>query len=202
MSLSSHVFPAWMRRAVLPVGFAVVVTAGSSLLMHEVMSTASEAPAPVAQLIPPPPAIEVEPAHRGGHSAPSYVRAIEPDAVYVAPHVEKTSLNQRSGAKSVELPAGVQRFDDCGSACDTRDPLIVHTTYAPAPATPNASAAPAPQPAEQKADNSLFSLPKWDDGVALIDRAKDATVSATHSAVDTARQAVNSVTDFAAGLVR
>lgn len=194
MSLSYKGFPGWMSRAALPFGFAIAVTAGSALLMHGAVSVTEMAPESVAQVVLPPPAAMPAPAAHGGHPAPNYVRAIESDAVYTPQKIEKVVSNHRD-ASLAALPAGVERFDQCSGTCETRDPMIVHTAYDAPPAAD-------PAPARSQEDNTLFSLPKWADGAALVDRATQATASAATSVVDTAKQAVTGVTDFAAGLVR
>lgn len=195
MPLFSNRLPGWARRAALPFGFALAVTGGSAMLMRGAISVSeTKAPEPLAQLVLPPPSAALQSAEHGGHPAPTYVRAIESDAVFVAQKAKKPLENHKVAEVSPTLPAGVERFDKCSGDCDTRDPLIVPVTYSiVTPPTPLAA---------QKEDNALFSLPKFEDGAALIDRAKEATASATTSVVDAARQAVTSVGDFAAGLVR
>lgn len=205
MSLSFFGFKSWVRRAALPFGFALAVTAGSTVLMRTAISNVdTPAAQPVARVILPPPA-EPAPAAHGGHPAPIYVRAIESGTVYTPPAAEKTASNHKVDDSSRQtglaaLPQGVERFDRCTEACDSRDPLIERTNY-----TEAAAAAPTYQvvdtPAPQES-NSLFSLPKWDDGVEMIDRARAAVVSAGSEAVGTMKKAVEGASDFATGLVR
>ncbi|MBS7545251.1 hypothetical protein [Ancylobacter oerskovii] len=172
--------------------------------MRAAISTSEEpASQPVARVILPPPA-ESAPAAHGGHPAPTYVRAIESDAVYAPPKSEKTvSTHKVEGAVPsaavAALPQGVERFDRCSGECDSRDPLIERASYpqgAPAPAY-EVVGTPAPQE-----DNALFSLPKWEDGVEMVDRAKAAVVSAGTEAAGTLKKAVDGASDFATGLVR
>ncbi|MDR6952135.1 hypothetical protein J2X65_001486 [Ancylobacter sp. 3268] len=205
MSLSFFGFKSWMRRAALPFGFALAVTAGSTVLMRTAISTA-ETPAdqPMARVILPPPA-EPAPAAHGGHPAPTYVRAIESGAVYAPPAAEKAASNHKVDDNSRQaglatLPQGVERFDRCIEACDSRDPLIERTNY-----TEAAAEAPTYQVVDtpaSKEGNSLFSLPKWEDGVEMVDRARAAVVSAGTEAAGTVKKAVEGASDFATGLVR
>lgn len=202
MSLSFKGFPAWMRRAALPFGFALAVTAGSAAIMHKAVSTAEAPAAPaVAQILPPPPAATPQAKARGGHPAPTYVRAIDPDAVYTPPKVAKTVENHEvaESARKVSaatLPEGVERFDRCAEDCDSRDPLIERASLAASP-TYEVVGTPAAQEG-----NPLFSLPNLANGVGLVDRAREAVVSAGAGAADGMKKALESASEFAAGLVR
>lgn len=190
-----------MRRAALPIGFAIVVTTGSAVLMRQMVSVATEVPAPVAAAedVLPPPAVSHDAAHSAGHPAPTYVRAIESDAVY-APRVEKAVLTHKVEEKTAEvsLPKGVERFDQCTGNCDSRDPMIARANDARMPIAPPPVAAVAPS----EEGKSLFSLPEWADGGKMIDHAKDAVVSASNEAVGTVKQAVSTATTFATDLIR
>ncbi|MCB4770977.1 hypothetical protein LGR54_20415 [Ancylobacter sp. Lp-2] len=208
MSLFFFRSQGWMRRAALPFGFALAVTAGSTVLMRAAIFTGdAPAPQPVAQVVLPPPA-EAAPDTHGGHPAPTYVRAIESDAVYTPPKIEKAVVNHKVDEAArkptvAALPQGVERFDRCTDDCDSRDPLIERSNYTEA--TTATAAAPTYQVVdapESQESNALFSLPKWEDGVEMIDKAKAAVVSAGSEAAGTLKKAVDGASDFATGLVR
>lgn len=193
-------FQRWLPgRVLLPLGFAAALAGGVYLVsaghgdaprgaalsgtvppdvVRVISSTSVNAPAAPANAAP---AKEAAP-------APGYVRAIAPDAVYRPTHgqggatAHEGALSRVAGQEAHEnmtMPAGVERFDDCGTGCDTRDPLVVHSSY-PAGTEPTAEPA-APATAEEE---TLLDLPG-----EMFDRA----VEGTSAAYDTLKDAVGGV---------
>jgi len=88
------------------------------------------------------------------------------------------------------MPAGVERFDNCHTVCETRDPMIV------APAAPRGASISVPsQPVAEAApsESGLFSgLPALPSAQQLIGQ----TLDGTEAAIDRVKEAVGGALDF------
>lgn len=199
-------FQAWLPgRILLPVGFAGLVAVSIYLVGDGRGYQRGMAEQIAQQTVTPGPKTHVEPAPEINETAerpavekadrlpvPVLVRAIEPDAVYRpsarAAHGGAGAASSRALAIQANggLPEGVERFDRCGGSCDTRDPMIVRTSYpatgnnlgtGPTPvATSNPSAA-APTKAE-----GFFGLPPLPGPGEIVDSTVKGT-SAAYEAV-------------------
>lgn len=171
---------------------------------------------------------------------PTMVRAIEPGAVYRPPQktakagaVREVAARTTVAAAPAEaplssdiavasLPAGVERFDQCGGRCDSRDPMVTRASYpvvvgaqqlppnpaatpaaAPAPAArqpldlvaaPGPDLPPAPIVArpEEAKEEGFLGLPPIPTATEIVDR----TVEGTSRAYDGMKQAVSGALDL------
>ncbi|MCS0497623.1 hypothetical protein NVS89_21255 [Ancylobacter sp. MQZ15Z-1] len=202
-------FQGWLPgRVMLPVGFAAILALG----VYAVGTGRHGAEGETAQAAPPSDVVRVISAAsddtpapaRAGHQkddapAPSLVMAIDPGAVYRprAEHAAGAARTATHAGEDMTIPAGVERFDTCGPGCDSRDPLVLHSSYpvrvAPAQVAPaefaTTQAAPqAARPAEAD-DDGLFDLPSLPAPGEVYDRA----VEGTSAVYDTLKQAVGGV---------
>ncbi|MBB3772373.1 hypothetical protein FHS55_002985 [Angulomicrobium tetraedrale] len=149
---------------------------------------------------------------------PGLLRAIDPTAVYHGGAEHKSSVavvtstavpKHAAPHVATAMPAGVERFDRCEGACDTRDPMIIRASYqvgmtsadadsvvAPAgahavlAATP-AAVTPAPAaPVVEAESGGFFGLPS---AGAIVDRTVEGTASAYGAVKNGAAAAVDSV---------
>ena len=163
-------------RLMLPVGFALAIAAGTYVVAEHsgyARGKAEEAGARQAQesvktlarLVAVPLDMTEEPTDKGDQlPIPTMVRAIEPGAVY-KPHkpAKPTAARTATAAPALpssditvaDLPAGVERFDQCGARCDSRDPMVTH---APAPVTVGTTPRPAGMPAPAAAPGQPLDL--------------------------------------------
>ena len=87
---------------------------------------------PIARLIAVPLEVTTDPTVREADEiAPTMIRTIDPDALYRPSAQAET--DQRMGsfhgdAADFVIPTGVERFDSCGPACETGDPLVSRTS--------------------------------------------------------------------------
>ncbi|QIB33356.1 hypothetical protein [Ancylobacter pratisalsi] len=194
-------FHGWLPgRVLLPLGFAAMLAVGTYLVGTSPSDPSANtalnraAPPDVVRVISSSSATgdaATTAAATAPLSAPTYVRAIAPDAVYrpTRAHGTAEGARQASGSRlagqeareDVSMPSGVERFDDCGAACDTRDPLVVHSSY-PAGMGPSQAQ---PQPAKAE-DDQWLDLPAPGE---MFDRA----VEGTEAAYDTLKDAVGGV---------
>ncbi|WP_371347554.1 hypothetical protein [Ancylobacter sp. IITR112] len=229
-------------RMMLPVGFALAVAAGTYVVAEssgyargkaEEAGTrqAQESVKTLARLVAVPLDMSEEPTDKADQlDIPTMIRAIEPGAVYKPPVKTARPAAARPAAPAAgepplssditvaALPAGVERFDQCGARCDSRDPMVSRSPApaaastqpaAPAattPATPGAvgrpldlaAAAPgvvppAPvvaRPAEPK--EGFLGLPPLPTASELVDR----TVEGTSRAYDGMKQAMTGALDL------
>ncbi|WP_428031183.1 hypothetical protein [Ancylobacter sp.] len=154
---SRSTFQSWLPgRIMLPVGFALAIAAGTYVIAEGngyARGKADEAGARQAQesvktlarLVALPPDLAEEPTEKSDRlDIPTMIRAIEPNAVYkpthktakapsAAPRLASVSATAEAPLSSditaASLPAGVERFDQCGARCDSRDPMVTHTSY-------------------------------------------------------------------------
>lgn len=144
--------------------------------MPIVLRTADDAaPAPVEAVKPatPIPAEVPKPPRRGT----------------VATAAEKAAAERSATARPVVvMPAGVERFDDCRTICDTRDPMVVASQPAPRGAPVLMPA----QPAAQAESETLFGLPPLPSAEQLLNGAVDGT----GAAIDRMKQAVEGAMDL------
>lgn len=135
---------------------------------------------------------------------PVLIRAIEPEAVYKPPQAGAGTAKPAKTAAAMALPAGVERFDQCGAGCDTRDPMIVRTSYpvgAAATAPTDPQRAPEPQPQEA----GLLGLPPLPAPGDILDRTVKGTTAAYDAVKDGAVSTYDTVKDAlgsAIGLTR
>ncbi|WP_421699665.1 hypothetical protein [Ancylobacter sp.] len=231
-------------RLMLPVGFALAVAAGTYVVAEGSgyargkaeqagAQQAQESVKTLARLVAVPLDMSEEPTEKGDQlDIPTMIRAIEPGAVYKPP--QKTAKPAATSAATrtthagaaplssditvADLPAGVERFDQCGARCDSRDPMV-RNAPAPAPvagsaapAAPAPSAAPAsvgrpldlaaaepgvlpPAPVvarESEKKEGFLGLPPIPTATEIVDR----TVEGTSRAYDGMKQAVNGALDL------
>lgn len=174
------------NRIALPIGFAVLLVAGSYMVNGTGTPDVSETAQPekIARLVTPAQDVEFNTVPKGATAPlPELVRAIEPAAVYKPAVAEKKKPQEIAVKRAVALPPGVERFDQCQGNCDTRDPMIVTASY---PVVMN-------QPAPRvEAESSLFGLPALPSPGEIVDR----TVAGTRAAYGVVRQAVSSTIDL------
>ncbi|PZQ83902.1 MAG: hypothetical protein DI549_06325 [Ancylobacter novellus] len=210
MATSHAAFQGWLPgRVLLPVGFAALVGIGAYVVAdghgYE-RGLAEHMPVTeVARIAEEPSEVllnEAEAQWKADREGiPGLLRAIDPTAVYQpsAPQkpvvaIVKSPVAKPGHARHVDqtasaLPAGVERFDRCEGACDTRDPMIVQASYT---ITEPAQPAPKSQPSAPAvaAASESFSLPSAGD---IVDRTVEGTQSAYGAVRDGAAAAVNSV---------
>jgi len=207
-------------RLLLPVGFAVVVATGAYVVADgtgyergkAAQASAQESVRNLARLVAQPIELDEEPTLKGDRQdLPTMIRAIEPSAVYRAPQAARAasgSVKPKPAAEAsaaiehAALPAGVERFDRCEGACETRDPKIVQTAYPVLMESPEATAARVaagpnapPAPVIARADEptaGLLGLPPLPSAGEIVDR----TVQGTTQAYDSMKQAVSGAIDF------
>lgn len=239
MMHSRSTFQSWLPgRIMLPVGFALAIAAGTYVIAESngyARGKAEEAGAQQAQesvktlarLVAQPVDLAEEPTDKADQlDIPTMIRAIEPGAVYkppqkvaakpAAPRVTTGEAPLSSDITVASLPAGVERFDQCGPRCDSRDPRV-RGASAPAAAQPaNATATPAAAPASvgrpldlaaaepgvlppapviarvEEPKEGFFGLPPIPTASEIVDR----TVEGTNRAYDGMKQAVNGALDL------
>lgn len=233
MTRSRSTFQSWLPgRIMLPVGFALAIAAGTYVVAEDhgymrgkvdgasAQARAEESVKTLARLVAQPVDLDEEPTEKGNRlDIPTMIRAIEPDAVYHRPHkaaakpaATATAHTAATTADVAAMPSGVERFDQCGARCDSRDPMVTRVSYpvaagspqtppASAPtqpldlaaATPGPNAPPAPILASaEKKDEGFLGLPPLPSAGELVDR----TVEGTTRAYDGVKQAVNGALDF------
>lgn len=226
-------------RLMLPVGFALAVAAGTYVVAEGSgyargkadqagAQQAQESVKTLARLVAVPLDMSEEPSDKGDQlDIPTMIRAIEPGAVYKPPQkaAAKPAATRTTHAGAAplssditvaDLPAGVERFDQCGARCDSRDPMV-RNAPAPvagsaAPAAPAPAAAPAsvgrpldlaaaepgvlpPAPVvarESEKKEGFLGLPPIPTATEIVDR----TVEGTSRAYDGMKQAVNGALDL------
>jgi hypothetical protein len=226
-------------RLMLPVGFALAVAVGTYVVAEDSgylrgkaeqagAQQAQESVKTLARLVAQPVDLAEEPTDKGDQlDIPTMIRAIEPGAVYKPPQkaakpaaTSAATRTTHAGAAPLssditvaDLPAGVERFDQCGARCDSRDPMVRN---APAPvagsAAPAAAAAPASVgrpldlaaaepgvlppapvvPRESEKKEGFLGLPPIPTATEIVDR----TVEGTSRAYDGMKQAVNGALDL------
>lgn len=205
-------------RILLPLGFGVALAAGIYVFAdgHGYKRGLAEQAKPKdeARLVVDEPSEallnEQEEAAKGDRQGiPGLIRAIDPRSVYhAAPVVLQADASARPSSKrhspqhvAAAMPAGVERFDRCEGACETRDPMIVRTSYPIGPAAA-AEAAPAPLPVAAPVVASI-GLPALPSPADLVDRTVEGTAVAfgavkdgTTAAVDTMKSAVDNAFAF------
>ncbi|GLK70520.1 hypothetical protein KHC23_16985 [Ancylobacter dichloromethanicus] len=153
MTRSRSTFQSWLPgRIMLPVGFALAIAAGTYVVAEgngyargkaDEAGTlrAQESVKTLARLVAMPVDLTEEPTDKGDRlDIPTMIRAIEPGAVYKPPHrtaKAATGTPRPAGAEAplssdiavAALPAGVERFDQCGARCDSRDPMVTRASY-------------------------------------------------------------------------
>lgn len=202
-------------RVMLPVGFALILAAGTYMVAESEgyqrgktdQANAQESVKNLARLVAQPIELDAEPTEKGDQlDIPKMIRAIEPSAVYRPTEKAAAKPVRPAGTVAattpVSLPVGVERFDRCEGNCDTRDPMITHSSYpvlvstsAPAPAaSAPASGTPAPTAPQARAeeDESFLGLPSLPSAGEIVDR----TVQGTSATYDTMKQAVSGAIDF------
>ncbi|TCK23198.1 hypothetical protein EV667_3876 [Ancylobacter aquaticus] len=240
MMRSRSTFQSWLPgRIMLPVGFALAIAAGTYVIAEGngyARGKADEAGAlqaqesvkTLARLVALPVDLAEEPTDKGDQlDIPTMIRAIEPGSVYkppqksaaksVVPRVTNGEAPLSSDITVASLPAGVERFDQCGARCDSRDPMVTHASVPvvvgaqqmpPEPATlPSAapgrpldlaSADPAvvpPAPVmarEPEKKEGFLGLPPIPTATEIV----DLTVDGTNRAYDGMKQAVNGALDL------
>ncbi|MPT23293.1 MAG: hypothetical protein E2577_09945, partial [Starkeya sp.] len=145
-------------RLMLPVGFALAVAVGTYVVAEDSgylrgkaeqagAQQAQESVKTLARLVAQPIDLAEEPTDKGDQlDIPTMIRAIEPGAVYKPPQKAAKPAATRTthaGAAPLssditvaDLPAGVERFAQCGARCDSRDPMVRN---APAPVAGSAA---------------------------------------------------------------
>ncbi|MBS9479226.1 hypothetical protein [Ancylobacter radicis] len=189
-------FQAWLPgRILLPVGFAALVATSLYLVGNDrgyergvAEQTASK---DAAQLVTPEAMAELttEPTEKGDRlDIPALVRAIEPESVYKPSRVaaEPAKPAGKPAVAVASLPVGVERFDTCGENCDTRDPMIVRTSYPVGSMSPSTTTAmppaPAPGPAVVVQEEGFLGLPPLPGPGEIVDRTVKGT-AATYDAL-------------------
>lgn len=199
-------FQAWLPgRFLLPVGFAGLVAVSLYLVgdgrgyERGIAEQVAQQAAPLDAMtsVEPLPEVSAIAEPSAAEKAdrvpiPVLVRAIEPDAVYrpaaKAAHAAAGSSSSAALATQANtaFPEGVERFDRCGSACDTRDPLIVRTSYPAAGGSLGTSAVPVapshPTDAAPAKAEGVFGLPALPAPGEIVDRTVKGT-SAAYEAV-------------------
>ncbi|MFK8250360.1 hypothetical protein [Ancylobacter terrae] len=129
------------------------------------------------------------PAEAPARAAPPFVRAATQATVAPAP---KPAPGRVAGERKVAMPVGVERFDNCGSTCESRDPKRLGA--APVAAAPAPVAVPPPAVAQASAGEaeSGYGLP---DIVGASKNLYERTAAATSATVDTVKQGMQSVID-------
>ena len=226
-------------RLMLPVGFALAVAAGTYIVAEGSgyargkaeqagAQQAQESVKTLARLVAVPLDMSEEPTDKADQlDIPTMIRAIEPGAVYKPPQkaakpasTSAATRTTHAGAAPLssditvaDLPAGVERFDQCGARCDSRDPMVQN---APAPVAGNAAPAPSAAPAsvgrpldlaaaepgvlppapvvahETEKKEGFLGLPPIPTATEIVDR----TVEGTSRAYDGMKQAVNGALDL------
>ncbi|UOK72964.1 hypothetical protein [Ancylobacter polymorphus] len=229
-------------RLMLPVGFALAVAVGTYVVAEDSgylrgkaeqagAQQAQESVKTLARLVAQPVDLAEEPSDKGDQlDIPTMIRAIEPGAVYKPPQKaakpaapSAATRTTHAGAAPLssditvaDLPAGVERFDQCGARCDSRDPMVrnapapVAGSAAPAATAPAAAPAsvgrpldlaaaepgvlpPAPVVArESEKKEGFLGLPPIPTATEIVDR----TVEGTSRAYDGMKQAVNGALDL------
>jgi predicted component of type VI protein secretion system len=240
MMHSRSTFQSWLPgRVMLPVGFALVIAAGTYMIAEGngyARGKADEASAQQAQesvktlarLVAQPIDLAEEPSDKGDQlDIPTMIRAIEPGAVYKPPQkaAAKPATARTASAEAplssditvASLPAGVERFDQCGARCDSRDPMVTHAAaplvVGAQPMPPEPAAAPATAPVGMPRDlaaaspvvppapviarveepkEGFLGLPPIPTASEIVDR----TVEGTNRAYDGMKQAVNGALDL------
>ncbi len=119
---------------------------------------------------------------------PVLIRAIEPGAVYSPPQTGAGASKTVQTSAALALPAGVERFDQCGDACETRDPMIVRASYAVV--APAVSA-----PVSEARETGPFGLPALPGAGEVVDR----TVKGTTAAYDALKEGTVATYDAVKG---
>ncbi|MDF2618140.1 MAG: hypothetical protein K0S00_799 [Xanthobacteraceae bacterium] len=213
-------------RLMLPVGFALVIAAGTYFVAESEgyergvadRASAQESIKNLARLVAQPIELDDDLLQKADRlQAPAMIRAIEPASVYrpgMSAHAKskmdaaKTAAAKAEGkavgatAASAGLPTGVERFDRCGAGCDTRDPMIVRTSYpvvvsAPMEASDQTADRELPpaivENRAQAEDDSFLGLrlPSLPSAGEMVDR----TVAGTAAAYDGLKQSVTGAID-------
>ncbi|MDQ0510353.1 hypothetical protein [Ancylobacter amanitiformis] len=157
---------------------------------------------------------------------PGLLRAIDPTALYrgaaepassvaVAAPAAVSAPKHAAPHVAAVMPAGVERFDRCEGACDTRDPMIISASYhigltsaaadsvaAPTGAHAMLAAPPTPftpapaAPVAEAETGGFFGLPS---AGAIVDRTVEGTASAYGAVKNGAAAAVDSVRGAVSG---
>lgn len=216
MTTSLSSFHGWLPgRILLPAGFAVFIGVGAYVVAddqgYQRGLTQQTQQKEIARLIDEPSEVllnEAEAARKADRQGiPGLLRAIDPAALYqptppskpvvaaVKPASAKPALAKHVAATVSTLPRGVERFDRCEGACDTRDPMIVQASYSVTEPLAPQAAAPAPVVA---AESEGFSLPSPGE---IVDRTVEGTQSAYGAVRDGAASAVDSVKRAVSGAI-
>lgn len=218
MTTSLNTFHGWLPgRILLPAGFAVFIGVGAYVVAddqgYQRGLTQQTQQKEIARLIDEPSEVllnEAEAARKADRQGiPGLLRAIDPAALYqptppskpvvaaVKPAPVKPAPAKHVAETASTLPTGVERFDRCEGACDTRDPMIIQTSYSVAePAAPRAAVpAPAPVVAEE---SEGFSLPSPGE---IVDRTVEGTQGAYGVVRDGAASAIDSVKRVVSGAI-
>lgn len=210
-------------RLMLPVGFALIIAAGTYFVAESEgyergvadRASAQESVKNLARLVAQPIELDDDLLQKADRlQAPAMIRAIQPASVYrpgMSAHAKskmdaaKTAAAKAEGkavgatAAAAGLPGGVERFDRCDASCDTRDPMIVRTSYPVVVAAPDDTPERERPPAivENRAqaedDNFLgLRLPSLPSAGEMVDR----TVAGTAAAYDGLKQSVTGAIDF------
>lgn len=209
-------------RLMLPVGFALIIAAGTYVVAESEgyergiadQASAQESVKNLARLVAQPIELDDDLLQKADRlQAPAMIRAIQPASVY-RPGMStraKSKLETAKGdagkpvgamATAVNLPTGVERFDRCGAGCDTRDPMIVRTSYpvvvsAPMEASDRTADRELPpaivENRAQAEDDSFLGLrlPSLPSAGEMVDR----TVAGTAAAYDGLKQSVTGAID-------
>lgn len=209
-------------RLMLPVGFALVIAAGTYFVAESEgyergvadRASAQESIKNLARLVAQPIELDDDLLQKADRlQAPAMIRAIQPASVYrpgMSAHVKskmdaaKTAAAKAEGkavgatAAAVGLPGGVERFDRCDAGCDTRDPMIVRTSYPVVVAapddTPDRELPPAIVENRAQAEDDSFlglRLPSLPSAGEMVDR----TIAGTAAAYDGLKQSVTGAID-------
>lgn len=223
MTTSLSTFHGWLPgRILLPAGFAMFIGVGAYVVAddqgYQRGLTQQTQQKEIARLIDEPSEVllnEAEAARKADRQGiPGLLRAIDPAALYqptppskpvvaaVKPAPVKPAPAKLTPAKHVAeaantLPTGVERFDRCEGACDTRDPMIVQASYSVTEPLAPRAATPAPAPVVA-AESEGFSLPSPGE---IVDRTVEGTQSAYGAVRDGAASAIDSVKRAVSGAI-
>lgn len=201
-------------RVMLPVGFVVLVAVGAYLAADGGVQDKPADGREVVRLMAEPIELKEDLAlDAPSREAPTMVRAIEPTAVYrpgATPHegasqgsasarsAETATVGIRERAMShvadavagiASLPTGVERFDHCGADCESRDPLVMRTTYV---ATATGVVRPDGIAGSRADDDNVFALPALPEAGELVDMG----VQGATAVYDSVKGAVSGVIDL------
>ncbi|WGD28665.1 hypothetical protein AncyloWKF20_12705 [Ancylobacter sp. WKF20] len=196
-------FQAWLPgRVLLPAGFAVLVAVSIYLVGdgrgYERAISEAVAPKNAAQVVTTDPVDDLSAANLAKTDRldiPVLLRAIEPEAVYKPPQAHAAAAKPAKSVAATEIPAGVERFDQCGAGCETRDPMIVRTSYPVGPAATPFVAAPTAEPAPKPEEAGILGLPPLPGPGEIVDR----TVKGTTAAYDAVKDGAVSTYDTVKG---